>query len=182
MRWTWVSTGIMLWFVSLSWSGEHSSPYVGQEGRKIKALSEEEVQGYLSGSGMGLAKAAELNHYPGPRHVLDLAEPLQLSEEQRQRTQAIFEAMRAEAVSLGKQLVDRERLLDAHFAAGKISAAEVEKLVAEIATLSGRLRAVHLKAHIAQQEILTPQQMSRYDALRGYHESGHQMPPHRSGH
>jgi hypothetical protein len=63
MRWTWVFTGIMLWFVSLSWSGEHSSPYVGQEGRKIKALSEEEVQGYLSGSGMGLAKAAELNHW-----------------------------------------------------------------------------------------------------------------------
>jgi Spy/CpxP family protein refolding chaperone len=182
MRWTWVFTGIMLWCVSLSWSGEPSSPYAGQEGRKIKALSEEEVQGYLSGSGMGLAKAAELNHYPGPRHVLELAEQLQLSEEQRQRTQAILEAMRAEAVSLGKQLVDKERLLDAHFAAGKISAAEVEKFVADIAILSGKLRAAHLKAHIAQKEILTPQQISRYDALRGYQESGQQMPHHRSGH
>jgi hypothetical protein len=56
-----------------------------------------------------------------------------------------------------------------------------EKFVADIAILSGKLRAAHLKAHIAQKEILTPQQISRYDALRGYQESGQQMPHHRSG-
>jgi Spy/CpxP family protein refolding chaperone len=129
---------------------------------------------------MGLAKAAELNHYPGPRHVLDLAEPLQLSDEQRQQTQAIFEAMRTEAVRLGTQLVARERQLDTLFAAGTISEAQVEQLVGEIATIHGRLRAVHLRAHLAQRAILTPDQRRRYDALRGYNASRHDHGgPHR---
>jgi hypothetical protein len=90
--------GIILGCAPLCWAAEPSTPYAGQEQREIKALSAEEIEGYLSGSGMGLAKATELNHYPGPRHVLDLVVPLQLSEEQRQQTQAIFEAMRTEAV------------------------------------------------------------------------------------
>src|SRR5262245_34850176 len=37
-----------------------TTPYAGQQAREIKALSSEEIESYLSGSGMGLAKAAEL--------------------------------------------------------------------------------------------------------------------------
>src|SRR5262245_26723374 len=113
MPWIWFIMVVVLGYTPLCWGAEPSTPYAGQEQREIKALSAEEIQGYLSGSGMGLAKAAELNHYPGPKHVLDLAEPLQLSIEQRQKTQTIFAAMRTEAVRLGTQLIARERQLDA---------------------------------------------------------------------
>ena len=50
------------------------SPYTGQEARGIKALSQDDIEGLLSGAGTpfgGMAKPAELNGYPGPRHVLD---------------------------------------------------------------------------------------------------------------
>lgn len=40
------------------------SPYAGQEGRPIKALSETEMRDLAQGRGMGLAKAAELNSLP----------------------------------------------------------------------------------------------------------------------
>jgi Spy/CpxP family protein refolding chaperone len=180
MQWTWLCMGIILGCAPLCWGAEPSTPYAGQEQREIKALSAEEIEGHLSGSGMGLAKAAELNHYPGPRHVLDLAEPLQLADEQRQQTQAVFEAMRTEAVRLGTQLVALERQLDTLFAAGTISEAQVEQLVGEIATIHGQLRAVHLRAHLAQRAILTPDQRRRYDALRGYNASRHDHGgPHR---
>jgi hypothetical protein len=55
----------------LSWStvAQCQSPYVGQEYREIKALSTQEISDYISGRGMGLAKAAELNGYPGPAHA-----------------------------------------------------------------------------------------------------------------
>jgi hypothetical protein len=109
MQGTWLGMVVVLGCAPLCWSAEPSAPYAGQEQREIKALSIEEIEGYLSGSGMGLAKAAELNHYPGPRHVLDLAEPLQLSAEQRQKTQTIFAAMRTEAVRLGTHLLEKER-------------------------------------------------------------------------
>jgi len=43
-----------------------ASPYAGSENREIKALSTDEIASYLQGKGMGFAKAAELNHHPGP--------------------------------------------------------------------------------------------------------------------
>ena len=65
---------------------DHTSPYAGQQARDIKALSPDEIQGYLTGQGMGLAKAAELNGYPGPLHVLELAAELKLTEEQDRKS------------------------------------------------------------------------------------------------
>jgi Spy/CpxP family protein refolding chaperone len=180
MQWIGLGLVIMLGCTPLCWSAEGRAPYAGQEQQEIKALSAEEIQGYLSGSGMGLAKAAELNHYPGPRHVLDLADQLQLSAEQRQHTQALFEDMRTKAVRLGQQLIDREHHLQTLFAAGTIAEAQVEALVADIATLHGQLRAVHLRAHVAQRLLLTPEQLHRYDVLRGYTTSRpHTASPHR---
>jgi Spy/CpxP family protein refolding chaperone len=168
MQWTGLGMVVVLGYALLGWSAEPPSPYAGQEQREITVLSAEEVQGYLSGSGMGLAKVAELHHYPGPRHVLDLAEPLQLSQEQRQKTQSILEEMRTEAVRLGTHLLEKERQLDTLFAAGTITEAQVEQLVTEIATMQGQLRIVHLRAHLAQRTLLTPEQVRRYDTLRGY--------------
>ena len=49
----------------------------------MASLSDEDVQGFLDGRGMGLAKSAELNGHPGPMHVLELAEELKLTAEQR---------------------------------------------------------------------------------------------------
>jgi Spy/CpxP family protein refolding chaperone len=171
---------VVLGCAPLCWSAEPSTPYAGQEQREIKALSTEEIAGYLSGSGMGLAKVAELHHYPGPRHVLDLAESLRLSKEQRQKTQSIFEEMRTEAIRLGTHLLEKERQLDTLFTAGTISEAHVDQLVTEIATMQGQLRAVHLRAHLAQRTLLTSEQVRRYDTLRGYNTSSHDYSgPHR---
>jgi Spy/CpxP family protein refolding chaperone len=172
MRWKWLLVATIFFYTTTAWGAETSSPYAGQERREIKALSKEEVDGYLSGDGMGFAKAGELNHYPGPKHVLDLADQLQLSDEQRRRTQALFEEMKFNAVRLGKQLVEKEHLLDSRFAEGTISDAELERLVTEISVIQGKLRAVHLRAHLAQRVVLTPDQIRRYGALRGYQRPG----------
>src|SRR5205823_8867533 len=107
-----------------------ASPYVSQEARAIKALSKDDVAALLKGEGMGMAKAAELNGYPGPAHVLALAAQLKLSDAQRQQVQLVFDRMSANAKSLGAELVDRERMLDRRFAAGEISA---DRLVQETA-------------------------------------------------
>jgi len=55
-------------------------PYTGQEMRDIKLLSDKDIQSLQNGTGEafgGMAKLAELNGYPGPRHVLDMASELQ---------------------------------------------------------------------------------------------------------
>jgi heavy-metal resistance protein len=149
-----------------------TSPYAGQEGRPVKALSAGETAAYLEGQGHGFAKAAELNHYPGPKHVLELAGPLGLTGEQRARVQAAFDAMHAEAVRLGREVVAAERSLDAVFAAGGATPASVSEGVARIARLQGELRGVHLLAHLETKSALGPEQVARYDRLRGYGEGG----------
>lgn len=154
-----------------------SSPYAGEQHRDIKALSPTDVQDLLAGRGMGLAKSAELNRYPGPAHVLELSDRLGLSAEQKASTKSVFDAMEARARALGKALVEREAELDRLFASREVTRATLESSLAEISKLQGELRRVHLEAHLEQTDILTPEQVAAYAELRGYggadHSGGH---------
>ncbi|HET9445501.1 MAG TPA: periplasmic heavy metal sensor [Steroidobacteraceae bacterium] len=149
-----------------------ASPYAGEEGREIKALSAEDIEAYLTGQGMGFAKAAELNGYAGPKHVLELAGELELTAEQRTRTQALFASMQTKAVALGRQLVDEERKLDRLFAGASITRGSLQQSVTRIGALQADVRAAHLEAHLEQARILTPEQRAHYLRLRGYHSPG----------
>ena len=149
-----------------------ASPYAGEEGREIKALSAEDVDSYLTGKGMGFAKAAELNGYAGPKHVLELASELKLTAEQRTRTQALFASMQTKAVALGRQVVAEERTLDRLFASTSITQDSLQESVTRIGELQADVRAAHLEAHLEQAKILTPEQRAEYLRLRGYHASG----------
>ena len=149
-------------------SATQPGSYAGQEQREIKALSPEEIQGYLSGKGAGLAKAAELNHYPGPSHVLELADKLQLTEEQKLQTKAIFGAMQNEAMRQGKALVEKEQELDRQFAAGEVTPDSLRSTLKQIGELQAEVRRSHLQAHIEQHAVLKKAQIAKYDELRGY--------------
>jgi Spy/CpxP family protein refolding chaperone len=149
-----------------------ASPYSGEQARDIKALSAEDTDALLKGKGMGLAKAAELNGYPGPLHVLELASDLKLDEQQRARTQALFEAMQAKAVALGRELVAEERKLDELFSQKRVDAQSLAEVLARIGKLQAMVRGAHLEAHITQARILTPGQTARYVELRGYSTGG----------
>lgn len=145
-----------------------SSPYAGEHLRTIKSLSDRDIEGLLAGKGMGYAKAAELNRYPGPKHVLELAEQLELSGEQIRTTQAIFEKMRQQAIVLGKELIDREQHLDELFSSQQVSEASLKQTLQTIAELQARLRGVHLFAHLQTKQLLSQQQIVMYQQLRGY--------------
>src|ERR1700704_3559207 len=88
------------------------TPYAGMQTRSIKALSDQQIADLEAGRGMGLALAAELNGYPGPSHVLELADKLGLSADQRAGVQRQFDSMKAEAVPLGSRLIEQESDLD----------------------------------------------------------------------
>ncbi|MBI4505309.1 MAG: Spy/CpxP family protein refolding chaperone [Chloroflexi bacterium] len=149
-----------------------TQPYAELAGRPIKALAPERVADLLAGRGAGYALAAELNHYPGPTHVLDLAARLQLRSDQEQRVREVFTAMQEDARRYGKQLVDLEAELDRAFSGGAISRAELARLTADIAATEGRVRDVHLAAHLEMKSVLTAEQVARYDELRGYAATG----------
>lgn len=144
------------------------SPYAGMQQRTVKALSDEQISDLKAGRGMGLALPGEMNGYPGPAHVLELADHLHLSDEQRQRVEKLFDAMKAEAISVGEILIVQESALDAAFAEQRISPSLLTTLTSQIGETHGYLRAVHLKYHLTTADVLTAHQRHRYSELRGY--------------
>jgi hypothetical protein len=99
-------------------TGTHpATPYAGLEQRPIKALSDQQIADLRAGRGMGLALPAELNGYPGPVHVLELADALRLTDAQRNRAKTLFEEMKAETIPLGERIIAEETALDRLFAA-----------------------------------------------------------------
>ncbi len=145
-----------------------SGPYAGLADRTIKALSGQQIADLRDGRGMGLAPSAELNGYPGPLHVLEHGAALDLTLAQRQGTEGLMAAMRAEAVPLGEAVIEAESHLDRRFREGGLGVAELNAAVARIATLQGELRVAHLRSHLAVAELLTPAQIDSYNRLRGY--------------
>jgi hypothetical protein len=153
-------------------SASAQTPYAGMQTRSIKALSDQQIADLGAGRGMGLALAAELNGYPGPSHVLELADRLELSAEQRASVQQLFDSMKAEAVPLGTRLIEQEAELDKQFADRSMTPESLKLSTAAVAVTQGMLRETHLKYHLSTAAILNPSQMLKYAELRGYG-SGH---------
>jgi Spy/CpxP family protein refolding chaperone len=145
-----------------------ASSYSGEEQRSIKALSDDMIDDYRNGRGMGMAKAAELNHYPGPMHILQLKVKLRLTPEQTTRIQAAFEQMHEEAVRLGKSLIEQEQALDSVFRTATADSLNVRRFSVGIGETQAKIRFAHLNAHITAQKILTAEQIAIYDKERGY--------------
>ena len=172
-----ITFSILSCFLAVSVSANSQSPYAGQESRDIKALSKAEIDSYLNGKGMGFAKVAELNHYPGPLHVLAVNEQLKLNADQLRRTRALYQLMKKQAVHWGMLLVAKERELDHLFASKKVNKHNLDKRLSEIGSIRARIRYVHLSAHLVQRALLTQHQTIQYDKLRGYGDGqgGHQF-------
>lgn len=145
-----------------------AQPYGGMQTRDIKSLSPEQMSDLAAGRGMGLALAAELNGYPGPAHVIELAEQLGLTDEQRAKVNQLFESMKSEAVPIGQKLVTAEQNLNKEFAERTITQERLKAATAAIGAIRGELRNTHLKYHLSTAALLNPDQIRRYAELRGY--------------
>lgn len=144
------------------------SAYIGQERREIKSLSKSDIEELESGSGWGLAKAAELNGVPGPAHLLEMKTEIGLSQDQIGRIEILYQEMKRQATSLGSELIQLERELNTHFANRTITEELLRNLLEEIAQVQKQLRYAHLSTHLKTPDILTVEQIDQYNKIRGY--------------
>ncbi|CAA9560507.1 MAG: hypothetical protein AVDCRST_MAG49-2513 [uncultured Thermomicrobiales bacterium] len=134
----------------------------------IQALTPDEVAQIERGEGAGLALPAEANGIPGPRHALDLGSELGLTAAQTAELQAIFDAMRGEAILAGERYLAAQAALETDLRTGAIGTVELSVRVEEVSRLRGELATVHLQAHLTTRETLTPEQVATYNRLRGH--------------
>jgi len=122
--------------------------------------------GLLNAEGMGQAKYAEMNGYPGPKHVLDLADKLKLTDDQKKSIQSFYDEMSTRSKEIGKQVIRVEQELNDAFVQGFISEKSIRTDSEEIDRLRGKLRAVHLVAHLKTKAIMNESQIAMYKKLR----------------
>lgn len=146
------------------------TPYAGLQNRAIKSLSDTDIQELRRGGGWGLALAAELNGMPGPTHLLELKDQIPLTEEQVAKTRALVDDMRKAAIPTGERLIAAETALEAAFAKGTVDEASLRGLLAQAESARAELRYIHLSQHIKTVQYLRPEQIKRYNVLRGYAE------------
>ncbi len=151
-------------------AADHSykSKYAGEEKREIKSLSETDIEELKNGKGWGLAKAAELNGLPGPAHLLEMKEEIHLSAKQIRLIEDLYIKMKKDAIPLGLELIELERELNNHFSNRTMTDELLGILLERIAQIQKKLRYVHLSTHLKTPNILTPEQISLYNKLRGY--------------
>lgn len=149
-------------------AAQSATPYAGQQTRSIKALSDQQTQEWLEGRGMTLALAAELNGYPGPMHVLELRQPLKLTDAQQRATQALMQEHKTQVRRLGAELVQAERALDTAFSNKSIQPETLAAMTSRIGELQARIRDSHLQTHLKQTALLSSEQIASYASLRGY--------------
>jgi len=123
-------------------------------------------EGLLKGEGMGLARSAEENGYPGPKHVLELRNELGLSPDQSRKAEALREGVRVSARIVGQQIIEKETDLSNLYQSASADGLQVQALLRDIGTLRADLRFIHLQAHMRMKEILTPGQIVKYYELR----------------
>lgn len=173
------SLALLLGLVLAGCSGASSEPVrtpapIPPPPSPLRGLTAAEVEALKAGDGAGAARAAELNGYPGPRHVLELADSLALTPEQRAGVEAARARMLATARALGAEIIAGEAGLEASFREGAMGPEELGRRVRALAEMRGRLRLAHLEAHLETAALLTPEQRQRYHQLRGHAEgAGH---------
>jgi methionine synthase II (cobalamin-independent) len=146
----------------------HKSKYAGEEKRKIKSLSATDIEELQNGKGWGLAKAAELNGVPGPVHLLEMKEEIDLNAEQIREIEDIYRKMKQEAVPLGLKIIELERELNDQFANRTITDEILRQVLQKIFDVHRQLRYVHLSTHLKTPDILQSEQIILYNKLRGY--------------
>lgn len=160
--------------IPLSISAQHNhgvqTTYAGMQNRAIKSLSDNDIKELRRGGGWGLALAAELNGMPGPAHMLELKEQIALNQDQVTKTQALLDDMRKAAIPTGERLIAAELALENAFAKGAVEEASLRRLLAEAESARTELRFIHLSQHYKTVQFLKPEQIKRYNILRGYAE------------
>jgi hypothetical protein len=165
---------IILLTAAISASAQHQhdsknhQPDADLKGRDIKALSQQQINDLKSGKGMSLALAAELNGYPGPAHVLELADKLKLNEQQKKRMQEMFKAMTKETRTLGIMVIEEEKKLNKLFKNKLANEQNLKETTLKIGEAQAKLREAHLRYHLLTTAILSKEQIDNYNRLRGY--------------
>ena len=81
---------------------------------------------------------------------------------------SIFEAMRAEAITMGEALIQAEQRLDQGFKSSELVESSLRQLIDKAEAVRADMRFVHLSRHLMMIVLLDDVQIAAYSVIRGY--------------
>jgi Spy/CpxP family protein refolding chaperone len=162
-----VVAGIAITAAAAAASAQHGHGGAGAEGHEIAQACATEFEKVVGeGRGFGLAFAADQNGYPGPMHVLELRDRLELTADQQAKARDLMHAMFAESRPKSARLLEAEARLRRLFAERVADDAAVRATVAEVERARSEVRLVHLLAHLKTRDLLSEDQRRLYHEAR----------------
>jgi len=81
-----------------------------------------------------------------------------------------LDEMRKAATPAGERLIAAEKALEDAFATGRMDESSLRRLLVDAESARSELRFIHLSQHYKTVQFLKPEQIKRYNILRGYAE------------
>jgi len=143
----------------------------------LKTLSNVQYNALIKGDDIyGMSLAAELNHYPLPDKVMKQKKEINLTEEQITKISAIAKELRRKRLEMGLIIIKNERTIDSLFRIKKFDNGSLIFYANRYGLYQGELRNAILQACLATRNILTLQQVNKFEALQKVNESTNASP------
>jgi hypothetical protein len=133
---------------------------------QLKTLSDKQYDALVKGEDIyGMSLAAELNHYPNPEKVMKYKKQLGLSPIQVNQFTAINKELHRKKLEMGQIIIHNEQTLDSIFKYHRLDNGSLIFFANRYGLYQGELRNVILQSCLKARELLTPQQINKYEAL-----------------
>lgn len=136
-----------------------------QQVSPLKFISSQNYQYYKNGGNSDLYLIAEVNNYPSPGSVLQLAKELSLTTDQKHQVNMIHIELNRKVKEMGGFLIKEQTKLNQLFETRKIDEGSLIYYTNKIGALEGELRNAYLRAHLRTSTLLSAQQLKKYQDI-----------------
>jgi hypothetical protein len=133
----------------------------------VKTLTDKQYNALLNGEDLySMGLPAELNHYPSPVKVIKYKTELDLSPIQVNKLTAINKELHRKILEMGVVIIKNERVLDSIFRHNQLNEGSLIFYTNRYGLYQGELRHTILQACLACRELLSQQQIDKFEALQ----------------
>jgi hypothetical protein len=157
---------VLIFFLLLFFSVVKAQTDSAAKHSQLKTLSDIQYNALINGDDIyGMSLAAELNHCPSPEKVIKFKKQLDLSPIQVNKLMAINKELRRKKLEMGLIIIHNERTLDSIFRYHRLDNGSLIFYANRYGLYQGELRNTILQSCLAAWNLLTPQQIKKYQAL-----------------
>lgn len=133
----------------------------------VRTLTYNQYQALLKGeANEDMARVAEMNHYPLPEKVLKYKYELDLSPIQVKKLTEAKDYLHRRRLQIGGSIIDTEHMLDSMFRYNKVQNGNLIFYANRYGLYQGELKNAFLQACLSARNLLSRQQMNKYDSLQ----------------